>query len=75
MVNLFASVDPISKANGAVTMSAGNAGKSFSYLTDMEGIKSTVVMPTGVPQVLCVHIYNKPQSVGLLLRIVLSCCN
>ena len=51
MVNLFASKDADTKKNGAVTMSAGNAGKSFSHLAKMEGIKSTVIMPNGVPKV------------------------
>lgn len=50
MVNLFASKDADTKKNGAVTMSAGNAGKSFSHLAKMEGIKSTVIMPNGVPK-------------------------
>ena len=58
MVNLFAkqladstSVSTASKApGGCVTMSAGNAGKSFSYLAKKVGLPSVVVMPDSVPK-------------------------
>ena len=49
MVNVFGCVDAASKGRGAVTMSAGNAGKSFATLARAEGVNAVVVMPTGVP--------------------------
>ena len=36
-------------ANGCVTLSAGNAGKSFAYLAGNLGVKNTVCMPDTVP--------------------------
>jgi threonine dehydratase len=47
MTNAFSNAGSPSQA---VTMSAGNAGKSFSYLAKQTGVKGTVVMPHGVPQ-------------------------
>ena len=37
-------------AVGAVTMSAGNAGRSFSYLASEEKLPAVVVMPDSVPK-------------------------
>lgn len=45
-----ASDDVGGKPAGAVTMSAGNAGRSFSYLASQEKLPAVVVMPDGVPK-------------------------
>jgi len=38
------------KEKGLISMSAGNFGRSFSYLTSQLGLKATIVMPDNVPQ-------------------------
>jgi len=53
MVNLFAKQlanTGAARPQGCVTMSAGNAGKSFSYLASREGLPAVVVMPDSVPK-------------------------
>jgi threonine dehydratase len=49
MTNVFSRASAASKACGAVTMSAGNAGRSFATLAASEGVDGVVVMPHGVP--------------------------
>ena len=53
MVNIFAkhmsaATGATGTPAGAVTMSAGNAGRSFSYLAAQENLQAVVVMPDGV---------------------------
>ena len=49
MTNVFSRASAASKACGAVTMSAGNAGRSFATLAASEGVDGVVIMPHGVP--------------------------
>ena len=50
MVNLFAAHEKAIRENGAVTMSAGNAGKAFAFLAGQLQIPAaTVCMPNTVP--------------------------
>ena len=48
MLNMFSS-DANIAANGAITMSAGNAGRSFATLCAKLNVSGTVVMPDSVP--------------------------
>lgn len=48
--SLFCHAGREALSRGAVTMSAGNAGRSFSYLVKLKGIDGVVVMPDSVPK-------------------------
>jgi threonine dehydratase len=45
-----ASLTPVQRAKGIVTMSAGNAAAAIAYAGAAEGVKVTVVMPQTAPQ-------------------------
>ena len=49
MCALFDHYENEIKERGCVTLSAGNAGKSFAYLANKLGVKNTVCMPNTVP--------------------------
>eukprot|EP00036_Acanthoecidae_sp_10tr_P016499 CAMPEP_0206305248 /NCGR_PEP_ID=MMETSP0106_2-20121207/10165_1 /ASSEMBLY_ACC=CAM_ASM_000206 /TAXON_ID=81532 /ORGANISM="Acanthoeca-like sp., Strain 10tr" /LENGTH=150 /DNA_ID=CAMNT_0053736089 /DNA_START=106 /DNA_END=555 /DNA_ORIENTATION=+ len=49
MVNAFGGITEAQREAGVVTMSAGNAGTSFSTLARAEGLDAVVVMPDSVP--------------------------
>jgi len=50
MVNLFAENSAAITERGCVTMSAGNAGRSFAFLAGQLGVPATVCMPSTVPK-------------------------
>mgnify|MGYP000102891272 CR=1 FL=1 len=50
MCALFDHFEEEIKQKGCVTLSAGNAGKSFAYLAGNLGVKNTVCMPDTVPE-------------------------
>ena len=49
MTNCFRLHEETIRKHGAVTLSAGNAGRSFAYLCGRLGVVSTVCMPNTVP--------------------------
>ena len=49
MTNCFRVHEEEIRARGAVTLSAGNAGRSFAYLCGRLGVEATVCMPDTVP--------------------------
>eukprot|EP00035_Acanthoeca_spectabilis_P039741 m.64640 g.64640 ORF g.64640 m.64640 type:complete len:361 (+) comp9727_c0_seq4:52-1134(+) len=49
MVNAFNKIPRDLRSKGVVTMSAGNAGKSFSTLAKAEQLDALVIMPDSVP--------------------------
>lgn len=49
MAALFAAKEEEIRSKGCVTLSAGNAGKSFAYLAGKLNVKNTVCMPDTVP--------------------------
>jgi threonine dehydratase len=49
MTNVFRVHEKKIKSQGAVTLSAGNAGRSFAFLCGQMNVKSTVCMPISVP--------------------------
>ena len=50
MTNCFRVHEENIRKHGAVTLSAGNAGRSFAYLCGRLGVTSTVCMPNTVPK-------------------------
>ena len=50
MTNCFRLHEETIRKHGAVTLSAGNAGRSFAYLCGRLGVVSTVCMPNTVPK-------------------------
>lgn len=50
MANCFRLHEDTIRQHGAVTLSAGNAGRSFAFLCGQLGVTSTVCMPDTVPR-------------------------
>jgi threonine dehydratase len=50
MTNVFRVHEDAVRARGAVTLSAGNAGRSFAFLCGRLGVDATVCMPDTVPR-------------------------
>ena len=50
MTNCFRIHESAIREHGAVTLSAGNAGRSFAFLCGRLGVESTVCMPNTVPK-------------------------
>ena len=50
MTNVFRTHEAAVRARGAVTLSAGNAGRSFAFLCGRLGVNATVCMPNTVPR-------------------------
>ena len=47
MTNRILTLDPVARARGAITVSAGNAGQAYAWAGASAGVPVTVVMPEG----------------------------
>eukprot|EP01091_Cochliopodium_minus_P006767 TRINITY_DN1674_c1_g1_i1.p1 TRINITY_DN1674_c1_g1~~TRINITY_DN1674_c1_g1_i1.p1 ORF type:complete len:442 (-),score=164.66 TRINITY_DN1674_c1_g1_i1:59-1384(-) len=50
IIHLMENLEDEEVESGVVTMSAGNFGRTFSYVTRQKGIPAVIVMPTTVPK-------------------------